>query len=57
MAGAAEWGYPEDAHHGWDGACIDGMNQSPIDLDSNMTATIHSPITFKNYFNGPFNKV
>lgn len=56
IAGAAEWGYPEDAHHGWDGACIDGMNQSPIDLDSNMTATIHSPITFKNYFNGPFNK-
>jgi len=30
--------------------------QSPIDLNPAMVATVHSPITYKNYFNGHFNK-
>lgn len=53
---AASFNYPESPDNGWDGTCISGEMQSPIDLKSNMTATVHAPITFKNYFNGPFNK-
>lgn len=53
---AASYHYPESLGNGWDGTCATGMMQSPIDLDGSMTATVHSPITFKNYFNGPFNK-
>jgi len=40
----------------WGGECEAGMMQSPIDLPTNMKATIHAPITYKNYFNGHFNK-
>jgi carbonic anhydrase len=52
VEGAAK--YPEDAS--WGGACATGQMQSPIDLDPGMAATVHSPITYKNYFNGHFNK-
>lgn len=48
--------YPEDPANGWTGLCEDGMMQSPIDLDSHMVASVHSPITYKGYFNGHFNK-
>ena len=57
MVGASSWEYPEDLGNGWTGDCASGTAQSPIDLDSSMTATVHSPITYKNYFNGAFNKV
>ena len=57
MVAASSYTYPESEDNGWDGTCVDGGMQSPIDLKSNMTATVHAPITFKNYFNGPFNKV
>jgi len=40
----------------WGGKCASGKLQSPIDLPTNMTAEIHAPITYKNYFNGHFNK-
>lgn len=56
MVGASTWDYPPSLANGWAGLCDTGMMQSPIDLDSAMTATVHSPITFRNYFNGPFNK-
>jgi carbonic anhydrase len=37
------------------GMCASGMMQSPIDLTT-MTAEVHAPIQFRNYFNGHFNK-
>jgi len=48
--------YPESNLTGWTGFCENGTMQSPIDLTHNMTATVHSPITYKNYFNGHFNR-
>jgi len=48
--------YPEDPATGWAGLCETGMMQSPIDLDPHMVASVHSPITYKGYFNGHFNK-
>ena len=59
MAAAAGSGfsYPESVANGWDGVCVTGINQSPIDLDSGMKATVHAPINYRNYFNGHFNKV
>ena len=57
MASAARFSYPEKAENGWTGLCATGSMQSPIDLDPNMVPTIHAPITYKNYFNGKFNKV
>ena len=59
MAAAAggSFSYPESVQNGWDGVCVTGMNQSPIDLDSSMKATVHAPINYRNYFNGHFNKV
>jgi len=56
MASGAHYSYPESAANGWSGLCATGAMQSPIDLDPSMVATIHSPITYKNYFNGHFNK-
>jgi len=50
------WKYPEDLGNGWSGTCQVGQMQSPIDLSSNMSPFIHAPITFRNYFNGKFNK-
>jgi hypothetical protein len=57
MASGTSFSYPESAANGWTGLCGTGSMQSPIDLDPNMMAMIHSPITYKNYFNGHFNKV
>ena len=59
MAAAAGGGfsYPESVANGWDGDCVTGTMQSPIDLDSSMEATVHAPIEYRNYFNGHFNKV
>lgn len=48
--------YPESPANGWTGICENGTMQSPINLTHTMTATVHSPITYKNYFNGHFNK-
>ena len=56
-AGGGSFKYPESVANGWDGVCVTGMNQSPIDLDSSMEATVHAPINYRNYFNGHFNKV
>ena len=56
-AGNEKYSYPESEANGWTGTCVDGMNQSPIDLDSSMKAEVHAPINFRNYFNGHFNKV
>jgi len=56
MASGSHFSYPESADNGWAGVCATGAMQSPIDLDPNMAATVHSPITYKNYFNGHFNK-
>jgi len=58
MASAASgsFSYPESTDNGWTGTCETGNRQSPIDLDSSMTAQIHAPINFRNYFNGHFNK-
>jgi len=50
----SEWSYPEAG--AWPGACVDGLRQSPIDLDSSMEATVHANIKYRNYFNGVFNK-
>jgi len=55
-AGGGSFSYPESVANGWDGVCVTGMNQSPIDLDSSMEATVHAPINYRNYFNGHFNK-
>ena len=41
----------------WGGDCATGMMQSPIDLPTDMTATVHAPITYRKYFNGFFNLV
>jgi len=38
------------------GSCMTGMMQSPIDLPTDMEATVHAPINYRNYFNGHFNK-
>ena len=57
MASGVRFSYPESAANGWTGLCATGSMQSPIDLDPDMVATIHSPITYKNYFSGHFNKV
>ena len=56
-AAGGSFSYPESVATGWDGVCVDGENQSPIDLPSSMTATVHAPINYRNYFNGHFNKV
>ena len=56
-AGSGGFSYPESVANGWTGDCVTGTMQSPIDLDSSMTATVHSPIEYRNYFNGHFNKV
>ena len=56
-AGGGGFSYPESVANGWTGDCVTGTMQSPIDLDSSMTATVHSPIEYRNYFNGHFNKV
>ena len=46
-----EWHYPSgDTEDGWGGTCSAGMKQSPINIDTNVTATIHAPIKYKNYF-------
>ena len=57
VSGDDHWSYPENLASGWDGLCATGAAQSPIDLSPAMVATIHSPITYKHYFNGHFNKV
>ena len=56
-AATGSFSYPESVANGWDGDCVTGTQQSPIDLDSSMTATVHAPIQYRNYFNGHFNKV
>ena len=57
LASSASYSYPESVANGWDGACETGMMQSPVDLDSNLEATIHAPIKYRNYFNGQYNLV
>ena len=56
MIYAANYKYPESISNGWTGLCTTGTTQSPIDLDPNMEATVHSPITYKNYFHAHHNK-
>lgn len=53
---AGDWSYPERTSNGWDGVCESGNNQSPIDLNTTMTATIHAPLQLRNYGNKMFNK-
>lgn len=54
---SAEWKYPEDLGNGWTGPCQVGQMQSPIDLSSTAVKPfIHAPITYRNYYNGKFNK-
>jgi len=44
------WSYPESVANGWDGTCETGTLQSPIDLSTSMTASIHAPLKYKHYF-------
>ena len=44
------WSYPESVANGWDGTCETGTMQSPIDLSTSMTASIHAPLKYKYYF-------
>jgi len=46
----ADWALPSGS------MCASTTRQSPIDLPDNMTATVHSEIRYKNYFNGNYNK-
>jgi len=57
VAGAGSgFTYPESPANGWTGTCETGMMQSPINLTHTGDARIHAPITYRNYFNGHFNK-
>ena len=53
------WSYPESVANGWDGTCETGTLQSPIDLSTSMTASIHAPLKYKHYFtkNKKWNRV
>merc|ERR1711936_1368216 len=53
---AGDWSYPEKTSNGWDGVCQSGSNQSPIDLNTTMTADVHAPLQYRNYGNKKFNK-
>jgi len=50
------WSYPESTSNGWDGTCQSGSIQSPIALNTTLTANIHAPLQYRQYFNSKWNK-
>jgi len=56
VSASSQWSYPESTANGWDGVCQSGSNQSPIDLNTTMTADVHAPLQYRNYGNKKFNK-